>query len=104
MAERFWMKAATVDELSPGQGKKFESASNRVALFNINGEFYAVDDICPHAGGPLSQATAEGDVLTCSWHGSKFNAKTGAIEGPPAHGPVETYPVRVEGQDVLVLI
>ena len=66
-----------------------------VAVFNIAGEFYAIDDICTHDGGELAGGAVEGDVVICPRHGARFCLRTGAALTPPAYEPVRTYPTRV---------
>ena len=74
----------------------------KIALFELDGSYYAIDDTCTHVGGPLGEGTLEGEVVTCPWHGAGFNVKTGELTGPPARSNVGTYAVKIEGNDVLV--
>jgi nitrite reductase/ring-hydroxylating ferredoxin subunit len=97
-----FVKVATTGELAPGQAKKVELEGKTIALFNLEGSYHAIDDTCPHRGGPLSQGLIEGEVVTCPWHGSKFQIKTGEVLTPPARTGVSSYPVRVEGSDIEV--
>ena len=85
-------------------GRLVEAAGQRIALFKLADGYYAIEDTCPHAGGPLSEGPLAGDVVTCPWHGSRFNVKTGAVLGPPAKRGVKSFPVRVAGNDVEVEI
>ncbi len=71
-----------------------------VALFNVDGEFFAIEDVCTHDGGGLAEAELHGDVVVCPRHGARFDVKTGAVRTLPAHGPVPVYQVRVEGGDI----
>lgn len=75
-----------------------------IALFNFDGEFYAIDDTCTHEGGPLSEGMVEGDEVECPWHGAQFNIKTGAVTLDPAEDNVATYNVRVIGDDIEIEI
>ena len=100
MAE--FAKAATTAEVPPGQAKLVVAGGKRIALFNVGGSYYAIDDTCPHRGGSLSQGPVEGETVTCPWHGSKFEIKTGAVLAPPAATGVASYRVRVSGLDVEV--
>jgi nitrite reductase/ring-hydroxylating ferredoxin subunit len=68
-----------------------------VAVFNIDGSFFATQDKCPHRQGPLSQGKLEGSTVTCPLHGSQFNVCTGALLRGPAKDPLKTYRVIVEG-------
>jgi nitrite reductase/ring-hydroxylating ferredoxin subunit len=97
-----FVKVATTGELSPGQAKRVDVDGKVIALFNLEGHYYSIDDACPHRGGPLSQGPVEGEVVTCPWHGSKFNVTSGDVLTPPARNAVSSYRVRVSGSDVEV--
>jgi nitrite reductase/ring-hydroxylating ferredoxin subunit len=97
---RRYIRAIDVGELAPGEGKLIEIEGKSIALFNVEGAFYAIDDACPHNGGPLSEGRLQGKQVTCSWHGSIFDLATGAVLDEPATVPVACYPVRVVGSDV----
>lgn len=99
-----FVKVATTGELSPGQAKKVEVDGKTLALFNLAGSYYAIDDTCPHRGGPLSEGLVEGEAVTCPWHGSRFNVTSGDVLTPPARTGVFSYPVRVEASDIEVEI
>ena len=64
-----YVKVANADDLQPGQAKLVTAGDQQVALFNVGGTCYAIADTCTHRGGPLSEGTLEGDVVTCPWHG-----------------------------------
>lgn len=96
------VKVAAVHEVLPETGKVVQGGDKVLALFNLNGSFYALDNRCTHVGGPLGQGRVEGTIVICPWHGSRFEITTGNVVGPPARRPVATYPVTVEGDDVLV--
>ena len=81
-----------------------EVDGKRLALCNVNGEFYAIDDVCTHDGGSLDQGVLEGDRVECPRHGAKFDVKTGRAVVLPAVRPVKTYPVAVEGDEVKVRV
>ncbi len=93
---------ANIQEIPPGQAKKVKVGGKDVALFNVNGTFYAIDDTCPHRGGPLSEGELEGQEVTCPWHGARFNVTTGAHLTPPAPRGVTAYRVQVVGNDVQI--
>lgn len=97
-----FVKVAQTNELEPGQGRLVDVKGKRIALFNVDGNFYALDDTCPHRGGPLSEGPIAGEQVTCPWHGSKFNIRTGDVVGPPARQGVARYSVRVTGTDIEV--
>jgi nitrite reductase (NADH) small subunit len=96
-------RVAAVNDVPPGSGKEVIVEGRVVALFNVAGTFYALDGVCPHAGGPLGEGMLAGSVVTCPWHGWQFDVTTGthclteSIQHP-------TFPVRVEGDDVYVEI
>ncbi len=97
-----YMKVAKVDEIAVGQVKVVELSGQRIAIFNINGRFYAIDDTCPHRGGPLSEGFTENEEVTCPWHGARFRLTTGEVLSPPATRGVRAFAVRVQGNDVEV--
>ena len=100
MAE--FARVATISDVPPGEAKMVEAGGKKIALFNVGGAYYAIDDTCPHRGGPLSQGVLEGETVTCPWHRAKFDIKTGAVIAPPAVTGVASYRVRVSGLDVEV--
>jgi len=97
-----FIKVASTADLAPGEARCVEVEGKKVALFNLDGSFYAIDDTCPHRGGPLSEGDVAGEEVTCPWHGAVYNIKTGAALGPPAPRGVGCYAVRVQGSDVEV--
>lgn len=97
-----FVKVATTGELAPGWGKLVEVSDKRIALFNVDGTYYAIDDECTHEGGPLSEGDLAGDIVECPWHLAQFNVKTGEVVSPPATDPVPSYRVKVEGEDILI--
>lgn len=96
------IKVARVGDLAPGSGTTVDVEGQRIALFNVQGTFYAIDDMCPHSGGPPGEGDLDGAIVTCPWHGATFDVRTGAVTGPPARTDVRSFHVRVEGNDVLV--
>ena len=96
------IKVAHVTDLSPGSGATVDAEGQPIALFNVDGTFCAIDDTCPHRGGPLGEGELQGAIVTCPWHGATFDVQTGAVTGPPARASVRCFRVRVEGNDVLV--
>lgn len=73
-----------------------------VAIFKVQGKIYAIANTCSHAGGPLCEGEAKDSVVTCPWHGSKFNVQTGAVVNGPATTAVKSYPVEIRNDDVFV--
>ena len=96
------IKVAQTDDLPPGTGKVVEADGRSIALFNVEGTLHAIDNTCPHRGGPLGEGELRGSIVTCPWHGATFDVQTGAVTGPPARTGVRSFRVRVDGQDVLV--
>jgi len=70
-------RIASIDEIPAGEGREFTLGDRIVAVFNVDGEFYAIDGICPHAGGPLADGGLHGCIVTCPWHGWQFDVSTG---------------------------
>lgn len=83
-------------DIPPGMCKTGRVNGKDVAVFNVDGEFYAVQASCTHAGGPLCEGSIWGEIVTCPWHASEFNVRTGEVVSPPAEEPLATYPVTVE--------
>ena len=96
------IKAAQASDVAPGSATAVDVDGRRIALFNVQGTFYAIEDTCPHRGGPLSEGELEDATVTCPWHGATFDVRTGAVTGSPAKIDVQSFRVRVEGNDVLV--
>jgi nitrite reductase (NADH) small subunit len=95
------LRIASVADVLPGTGAELAAGGRVIALFNIEGTFYAMDGICPHAGGPLGKGRLSGCVVTCPWHGWQFDVTTGRhrLNATLVHA---TFPVHVEGDDVYV--
>jgi nitrite reductase/ring-hydroxylating ferredoxin subunit len=96
------VKIAQTSDLSPGTGTVVQADGRSIALFNVEGTFYAIDNTCTHRGGPLGEGKLMGDTVECPWHGAHFNVKNGAVTRPPAQTDVRSFPVKVNGSDVLV--
>ena len=91
----------TLEEVE-GKGTLVEVQGNRIALFNLDGEVFAIDDACTHEGGPLSEGSVQGDEIVCPRCGSRFSCVSGEARGLPAMEDVASYNVRVTGDDVEV--
>src|SRR5262245_33578844 len=72
-----WVRIAGEQDLKPGDVGEYVAADRIVALFNVDGTFYALDGICPHQGGPLGKGALTGCIVTCPWHGFQFDVTTG---------------------------
>ena len=97
-----FIKVAKTSEIAPGQVRRVEVNGKEIALFNLEGSFYAIDDTCSHIGGSLSEGEIEGEQVICPWHGAIFNIKSGEVLGPPALEGIASYNVRLEGTDIEV--
>jgi len=97
-----FVKVTKTDALKPGQARLVEVKGKEIALFNIGGEFYALDNACTHEQGSLAEGEIEGCEVTCPLHGAVFDIRTGEVLGPPAYDDVDTYAVRVTGDDIEV--
>ena len=98
-----WTDVAPADELSPGDYRVVDIDDALIAVFNLDGEFYAIEDVCTHDYETLTGGCSEGCELICPRHGARFNIKTGEALTPPAYEPVATLPVRVEDGMVQVM-
>ena len=96
------VKIAETKDVKPGQGIAFDVEGNRIAVFNKEGTFYAMDDTCPHAGASFADGPLDGEVVTCPWHGAEFDITTGEVLGPPAAEGVKKYNIKVEGTEIKV--
>ncbi len=92
-----------LDELPPGEAIRIE-ADVPVAVFNADGQLYAIDDTCTHQDASLADGWLEGCVIECPLHASCFDLRTGVPTGPPAKRPVRVHPVVVEGDMVYVQV
>jgi len=97
-----WVDAGTTDTLVPGSHVVVDVDGVDVAVFNIDGEFFAIEDVCTHDGGELACGELEGDVIVCPRHSAKFSLRTGEVLAPPAYEAVATMRVRIEGKLVQV--
>ena len=95
-----YVKVATNDELAPGQGKVVEVQGKEIALFNVGGAYFAIDNMCTHEEASLADGEISGFEVTCPLHGAKFDVRSGQVVGPPAYDDVTSYSVRVSGADV----
>ena len=94
------IKVAQTDDIVSGQGKVVEVEGKKIAIFNLDGQFSAMDDTCTHAGGPLSEGQIEESKVTCPWHGAQFDIKSGMVLRGPAANNVTSYTVKIDGNDI----
>ena len=100
-AEGF-VTVARLGEIPEGGVKIVRLDDQEIAVFNLGGAYYAMDDVCTHDGGPLAEGVIDGDVIECPRHGARFDIRTGAVLAMPATRAVPTYAVRVEGDEIQV--
>ncbi len=96
------VRVAAAAELPPGKCVAINVGANRVAVFNVGGEYFAIDDKCPHRGGPLSEGELDGTTVSCPWHAATFDLRSGAVTGPPANTCVKCYAVKLDAGEVFV--
>ena len=97
-----FVKIAHINDIQPLQMKVFQIDDEEVCVVNVDGKYYAINNICTHEGGPLADGNLEGYEVECPWHGSKFDVRTGEVTNPPASEPEPTYEVKVDGNIILV--
>jgi len=103
MAE--FVSVGKVSEAPPGQVRQIERADKtQICLANVDGALHAIGGKCTHAGGPLGKGALAGTIVTCPWHGSKFDVTSGAVVGPPATRAEPVYEVRFAGDEVEVAV
>ena len=100
MAE--WVDICLQKDLPAGARKVVQTDAGAIAVFNLAGEYYAIEDVCSHDGGELASGACEGDEIICPRHGARFCIKNGKSLTPPAYEDIETFPVRVESGVVQV--
>ncbi|MBY0526326.1 MAG: non-heme iron oxygenase ferredoxin subunit [Gemmataceae bacterium] len=95
-------RAAALAEVPPGKPKQVTLDGRTIALFNVHGTIYAIDDACPHRGAPLSQGPMVGTEVLCPWHMARFDVTTGKYLTPPARSDVTSYKVQIVGDEIQV--
>jgi 3-phenylpropionate/trans-cinnamate dioxygenase ferredoxin subunit len=97
-----FVTVARLGEIPEGGVKVVRLGDVPVAVFHVHGEYFALEDLCTHDGGPLAEGVLDGEVIECPRHGARFDLRTGAVRALPATAPVPTYEVRVEGSEIKV--
>jgi nitrite reductase (NADH) small subunit len=92
-----------LSDLAPGSSKVVDANGKALALFNVAGVVYVMDNTCRHRGGPLGEGLLEGDVVTCPWHHWEYNVRTGELVTNPTV-KLATYPVHVDGDEIKVAV
>lgn len=98
-----WHKLANVADVPPGSGKEFTVGGRIVALFNVDGQFHAIDGICAHQGGPLAKGVLTDGVVTCPWHGWQFRVADGKHCLNPRICQT-TFEVKIESDEIFVRV
>ena len=96
-----FIKVTVLSEIPKGEGKLVEVDGREIALYQHEGKVYAIDNICPHAGGPMAEGACNGELAMCPWHGWEFNIKTGICDFNDQIR-LECFEVKIEGEDVYV--
>lgn len=96
------LELCSADDVAEGTALKIEAEGLILAVFNIEGEFYVMDDGCTHGPGSLSEGYIECDVVECNFHGGQFNIRTGEVVSPPCMIPQKIYPTRIENGKVVI--
>ena len=96
-----WVRIASTEDCPVGEAKEFVAEDRMVALFNVDGEFFALDGVCPHQGGPLGQGSLSGCVVTCPWHGWQFDVASGQHQ-TSASLVHPRFEVKIEDDEIFV--
>jgi 3-phenylpropionate/trans-cinnamate dioxygenase ferredoxin subunit len=97
-----WITVAPANELRPGEWRTVEAEGTLIVVFNLDGEFHAIEDVCTHDGGRLTGGHVEGGEIVCPRHGARFCIRTGEALTAPAYEPTAKFPVRIEADHVQV--
>ncbi len=95
-------RVCKVSEVEAGKTKVFEVGDRDIAICNVGGEFFAIDDVCTHDQGPLDAGELDGYEIECPRHFARFDVRSGGVTALPAVIGIATFPVRVEGEDLEV--
>ncbi len=90
-----WIDVTKADAIADGEHVVVDVEGTEVAIFKLDGQFYAIEDVCTHDGAEIASGKLEGDEIVCPRHGARFCIKTGEVKCPPAYENIETFPVRV---------
>jgi len=96
-----WIRIAGVADCPVGEAREYVAAGRMVALFNVDGEFFAIDGVCPHQGGPLGKGSLNGCTVTCPWHGWQYDVSTGGHCSLPSLVQ-QTFAVKVDDGEIFV--
>ena len=99
-----FIEAGNTNEIKLGKMKRVEVGDKAILVCNVEGEFYAVDDMCTHEDSSLYLGCMKGDLVQCSLHGARFSVKTGEPMEEPAEIPLQTYETKIDGERILVKV
>ena len=99
-----FIRVGSVEDVPPGTAKVYEVEDRAIAVCNVNGELYAIDDVCTHDEGSLDQGDLDGYEIECPRHGARFDVRSGQVKALPAVLPVDTFSVRIAGDAIEVEI
>jgi 3-phenylpropionate/trans-cinnamate dioxygenase ferredoxin subunit len=97
-----WIEVIAENALMDGEHIVIDLDGTEVAVFKLEGQFYAIEDVCTHDGAEIASGTLEGDEIICPRHGARFCIKTGAVKAPPAYEDINCFPIRIENGKVQV--
>ena len=95
-----WVRVCGRAELLPGEYRVVDVDGVAAAVFNLDGELYAIEDVCTHDGGELAGGPSHGFEVECPRHGARFDVRTGAVCAPPAYAPTASFPIRIDAEGV----
>ena len=102
MAEEQWVTVARTSKIGEGEIAEAQAGEEQIAVYNVDGTFYATSNVCTHAFALLSDGWLDGDVVECPLHAGRFDVKTGKALSPPVECDIKTFPVRVVGDEIQV--
>jgi len=97
-----WTKIGSKESVALGKGKEFNVNGKAIAIFNINGKYYATEALCRHQDGPLTEGTLQGEVIECPWHFWHYNVRTGDLLDYLKGVKLDTYHVEIRGNDIYI--
>lgn len=97
-----WVTVARAEDFKPGSREIVDIEGTQIVVFNLEGKYYAIEDVCTHDGGQLTGGEIEGDQIICPRHGARFCIRTGAALTAPAYEATASFPVRIDNGNVQV--
>lgn len=97
-------QVAQIGEIPPGKTKIVLAGNKEVVICNVGNKYFCIDNVCTHDGGPLGEGELQGEIIECPRHGAQFDVSTGAVVSMPAVVPVATFPVKIQGDKITVVI